>query len=100
MNLDGLQRFENKRTALTKLESTRPNSSVDTGRVKIGDFSFYKLADNSVCVLVGDLYSLGNYLRTSPVVKIIDMTEKSTTFQTEGGIYKVEYVYSGVDTNG
>ena len=94
MNLEALTRFENKRTVLTKLESTRTNLHVPTGRTKVGEFSLYPLADNSICVLVGSTFS-GEYLRTSPVVKIIDMTETSTVFQTEGGVYKVEDITSG-----
>lgn len=32
------------------------------------------------------------YIRTSPIVEVLDVTDTTVTFKTEGGIYKLEKV--------
>ena len=59
------------------------------GQVKPGDSDDLKPGVR----VVNDNYHGGNdnrYIRTSPVVKVVDQSENSVTFQTEGGIYKLE----------
>lgn len=36
--------------------------------------------------------SFSDYIRTSPIVQVLDSTADSVTFQTEGGVYKLEKV--------
>ena len=38
------------------------------------------------------------YIRTSPIVKVVDKTENTVTFETEGGVYKLEKVDASVNS--
>ena len=94
MNLEALKRFENSETEfkLTKLGSKRA-SMVGVGQFETGDFYLVEIPESShgpegfAVEIIG--YGL-HYLRTSPIVKIVDQNETSTTFETEGGFYKLE----------
>ncbi len=95
LNLKPLERFLNSegRFKLQKVESKRPNSFVGVGQFEIGDFYLHeypetdKLPAQTGVEIVGNGF---NYLRTSPIVKIVDHDQNSTTFETEGGVYRLE----------
>lgn len=79
---------------LTKTKSKRA-SMVGVGESVKGKFAILEretfvmvLADNSV----GDKSRRDDptYIRTSPVVGIVDQSSTSVTFETEGGFYKLE----------
>lgn len=95
MDLKPLERFLNsdKDFKLTKMSSKRDKSHVYVGHSETGHFSLYtypatdKLPEQMGATISG----LGfRYLRTSPIVKIVDVTETTTTFETEGAVYKLE----------
>ena len=83
---------------LTKTESSRPNIFVSPGDSVSGDLRI-------VAILTGEdetkeIYSPGirvqgstpwNYLRTSPIVSVLDTTARSITFRTEGGVYLLSW---------
>jgi hypothetical protein len=94
IDLSSLERFEDQWMLLKKIDSKRP-SRVDVGQFTTGDFSLVTIPESSegpegkgACVSKG----MTSYLRTSPIIKIVDQDEKSTTFETEGGFYKLEKV--------
>lgn len=89
MDLTALERFETSKSAfkLTKIKSKRA-SAVEIGQTAIGYFSLIRAIDCSmVCV-----FSHDSWIRTSFVAKIISSDETSTTFETQGGVYKLEEV--------
>lgn len=95
-DLTEITRFEGLEGKLTKIGSKRSNSQVAVSQFSIGDVSLitWPATDNNpelfaVSVSGPGMYS---YIRTSPIVKIVDATENSTTFETEGGVYKLERV--------
>lgn len=98
MDLSQLKRFEgleNQRFQLMKIGSKR-RSRVGVGQYERGEFSLHVFAATDdlpeqygVKVEGNGLYG---YIRTSPVVKIVDADENSTTFETEGGVYKLEKI--------
>lgn len=82
---------------LTKVGSKR-ESRVGIGQYEVGDFSFFKheATDTEPEGFGAFITGRGfNFLRTSPIVKIVDFDENSTTFETEGGIYKLEKYVPG-----
>lgn len=93
MNLESLKRFVGKEVRLTKKESKRPNWSVEVGHVSKGEFNlhFYpatgKLPEALGAEVVGNGFQ---FTRTSPIVKVVDESENSAIFETEGGVYVVE----------
>lgn len=101
LDLSALKRFENledQEFKLTKIGSKRPGSFVGRGQYEVGDFHIHvyeatdKLPEQYGAFITGRGF---NYLRTSPIVKIVDQTDDSTTFETEGGIYKLEKYVPG-----
>lgn len=77
---------------LTKLSSKRA-SHVDVGQSYTGEFRFKEYpATDTLPAGIGATVGRGftSYLRTSPIVKIVDQNENSTTFETEGGTYRLE----------
>lgn len=99
IDLKSLERFvdDDGEFKLTKIGSKR-SSRVGVGQYQNGDFSLVTIPESdegpegkAACVGRG----LSTYLRTSPIIKIIDQDSNSTTFETEGGIYKLER-YSGI----
>lgn len=66
---------------------------VGVGMYEIGDFDLHTYPANETLpeqigvIIAGRGF---NFLRTSPIVAIVDQDEDSTTFETEGGIYKLE----------
>jgi hypothetical protein len=96
LDLSGLKRFENledQEFKLSKIGSKRPNSLVGVGMYEVGDFSLmtYEATDTRPEQIGVFITGRGfNFLRTSPIVAIVDQDEDSTTFETEGGIYKIE----------
>ena len=99
IDLSSLERFLDSEDEfkLTKIGSKR-ESRVGVGQYENGDFSLVTIPESSqgpegkAACITGRGF---NYLRTSPIVKIVDFDETSTTFETEGGIYKLEK-YSGM----
>lgn len=96
LDLSALKRFEkleDEEFKLSKIGSKRPNSMVGVGMYEIGNFSFHVYEANDTLPEQIGVYIAGrgfNFLRTSPIVAITDQDENSTTFETEGGIYKLE----------
>ena len=80
---------------LTKTKNTRPGSMVSVGNSVEGIFRLIEVqgdpavyVDNSA-EEKDDFYS-PTYIRTSPIVAILDCRNESVTFQTEGGVYQLE----------
>lgn len=71
---------------LTKTENTR-NGFVFVGDTSIGTLSIVNIIDKPGVRVVG---GFKDYLRTSPIVEVIDSTDTTITFRTEGGVYKLE----------
>lgn len=94
VDLKPLKRFLKSKDEfkLTKIGSKR-ESRVGVGQYENGDFSLVKIPESdqgpegqAACITGRGFH----YLRTSPILKIIDHDKDSTTFETEGGIYKLE----------
>lgn len=99
VDLSSLERFldYDGEFKLTKIGSKRA-SRVGIGQYQNGDFYLVTIPESDegpegTAAAVGRGFT--SYLRTSPIVKIVDQDENSTTFETEGGIYKLEK-YSGM----
>lgn len=91
MDLTKFDRFEGIVCRLTKLESKRA-SAMPIGHNKTGVFSLFTYSDPEDGQ-VGAVVSRGfSFLRTSPIVGIVDENETSLKFETEGGIYSLEVV--------
>jgi len=95
MELEPLKRFDgvDGRYRLQKIGSKRDNSRVGVGQYETGDFYIhvFPATDTKPEQYAAEMVGNGfNYMRTSPIVKIVDFDENSTTFETEGGIYKLE----------
>lgn len=75
---------------LTKTENFRPGI-VYSGDSVVGPLSIVNvLGKPGIKVLSSSVSRDITYLRTSPVVKVLDVTKDTITFQTEGGVYKLE----------
>lgn len=77
---------------LTKIGSKRA-SMVGVGKREVGNFSFHEYPATDTLPAGIGVFITGygfSFLRTSPIVKIVDQNETSTTFETEGGIYRLE----------
>lgn len=96
LDLSALKRFENldpQEFRLTKTGSKRPSSAVGVGRGETGEFSLhiYEATETQPEQIGAFITGRGfSFLRTSPIVVITAQDERSTTFETEGGIYKLE----------
>ena len=97
LDLTLLERFlkmEDKQDfKMTKIGSKRIGSQVGVGQYETGYFSLIEIHHKSVPPgSVGAFITAPgfSYLRTSPIVKITDSDDISTTFETEGGIYKLQ----------
>jgi len=85
-------RFENSEDEfnLTKVESNGRASFISTGQGVRGSFYIKDFEDGTYGIKV---HGRGfDFIRTSPVVKVVDETETSVVFQTMGGVYKLEKV--------
>lgn len=100
LDLSALERFtklDDQEFIMKKIGSKRA-SMVGVGQYEVGDFSLMeypatdKLPESVGAFITGRGF---NYLRTSPIVKIVDQDENSTTFETEGGVYKLEKYVPG-----
>ena len=85
---------------LTKTKTLRAGSMVYPGEGVQGKFRLLEhddrvmlLVDNSAADSVR--FSDPTYIRTSPIVDIIDNSKTTVTFQTEGGIYQLEKMKAG-----
>ena len=75
---------------LTKTESFR-DGYVYEGDTVVGPLSIVNvLGKPGVKVLSNNPTRDITYLRTSPIVEVVDVTDTTVTFRTEGGIYKLE----------
>lgn len=74
---------------LTKVEAFHDKTMVYTGDTVVGSLDFVQVPTTEK-VGVRVFRSFSQYIRTSPVVKVLDATEGTVTFQTEGGVYKIE----------
>lgn len=96
LDLSLLERFtkrdDDQEFKMTKIASKREGSMVGVGQYETGDFSLMELSLKDAPDAVGGFITGRgfNYLRTSPILKIVDHDDISTTFETEGGIYKVQ----------
>lgn len=95
IDLSLLERFtklENQDFKMTKIKSKREGSMVGVGQYEVGDFSLMELSLKGAPDAVGGFITGSgfSYLRTSPILAITEHDEDSTTFETEGGFYKVE----------
>lgn len=81
------------RYKLTKTHSNR-NGEVFVGDSVTGPLSIVNVIGKPGVKVFNDNYGGGDfelsYIRTSPVVEVLDATEAALTFRTEGGIYKLE----------
>lgn len=82
---------------LTKIENTRKIGFVFSGDTTTGPLSIVEVigaGKPGVKVINrnddGDLEL--TYIRTSPIVEVLDKTDTTLTFRTEGGVYKLETV--------
>jgi hypothetical protein len=98
MDFQALTRFQKSKAdfKLTKIGSKRA-SSVGVGQFEVGELNIFEFKQRldekeppmGVRIIDGRGFS-GGFLQTSPFVKIVDQDDQSTTFETEGGIYKLE----------
>jgi len=72
---------------LTKVENKRSGSYVPKGDTQSGDL---QIVDNHGLPAIMVYRGLSTFLRTSPIVKILDNTSKCLLIETEGGVYKLE----------
>lgn len=77
-----------KQYRLTKTGSKRANWSVMDGDSVRGDLYIVPVLESYGIRVHGNGFT--DYIRTSPVVKIVDATESVINFETEGGYYKLE----------
>jgi hypothetical protein len=76
---------------LTKTESSRPGS-VFQGDNVVGPANIVNVIGKpgvKVFQRGGGGFDL-TYIRTSPIVEVLDTTDTTITFRTEGGVYKLE----------
>lgn len=72
---------------LTKIENKRESFYVQAGKTQSGDLEIVDVeGDPAIRVMRG----LSAYLRTSPIVQILDQTKDALIIETEGGIYRLE----------
>lgn len=77
---------------LTKTESTRNGSMVFPGDSVRGTLSVVEVGKTGLPGVKICGNSFKDYLRTSPIVAIINSTDTTITFCTEGGTYFLEKV--------
>lgn len=82
--------------SLTKLSSSRPNWFVVPGMSTTGHVRIVNVLDKPGVLVYGT--RTYDYIRTSPIVKVLDTTSHSLTFQTEGGEYRLEWPQRKDDT--
>lgn len=92
-DLTSLTRFDDQWCRLQKIGSKHNMSAVISGQYEDGEFSLYvyektdKFPEMYGAFVQGRGFS--SWLRSSPIVKIVDQDEESTTFETVGGIYRL-----------
>lgn len=95
LDISLLKRFEgleNQDFRIIKTGSKR-DSDVGVGQYEIGTFSVFDFEKHGYPGKYGALVwgrAFSDFLRTSPVIKINEHDERSTSFETEGGFYKLE----------
>jgi hypothetical protein len=79
---------------LTKIENTRPISMLNVGDHVEGPLCIVDVADlglPGVKVLKRNVGTWDlHYIRTSPIVEVLDVSESGIVFRTEGGTYLLE----------
>ena len=71
---------------ITKLSQKR-EGMINSGYTHRGPFTLGEYSDGTTYARVGRGI---NTMSTSPILKELDVTEDSVTFETEGGVYKVQ----------
>lgn len=74
---------------LTKIERNGRPTGVYVGNSISG---YPKIIDRggAPSVLVNDYHAFNRYIATSGIVGVVDVTDTTLTFRTEGGVYKLE----------
>lgn len=80
---------------ITKIKNTRPGSMVEVGNSVEGRFKLVEVQGDPAVYVDNsaeekDNFYSPSYIRTSPIVAILDSSEETVTFQTEGGVYQLE----------
>jgi hypothetical protein len=73
---------------LTKVESSRPGSMVYEGDTISGSLEIVDVKEKGKPGV--RVTRFHRYIRTSPIVEVLDKTDTVITFKTEGGVYKLE----------
>lgn len=75
---------------LTKIGSKRPNIFVSEGDHIVGSLEVVQVPTTDKAGIKVQGHVPWAYMRTSPVLSVVDATENSLTFETEGGVYRLE----------
>jgi hypothetical protein len=80
---------------LTKIKNTRAYGMVYEGDTVSGSLKLVEVLGEPAIFVDNSArdhfkFDAPKYIRTSPIVAILDNSETSVTFQTEGGVYKLE----------
>jgi hypothetical protein len=81
---------------LTKTMSKYEGGFVGPGDTITGDLQIVNVASLGLPgVKISGHRGFTDYIRTSPIVKVLDATETQITFETEGGVYMLEKLSNG-----
>lgn len=78
------------RYRLTKVENTRDCARVFVGNTVVGSPSIVEVFGLPAVKVWDDSLINDRYIRTSPIVEVVDTTDTTVTFKTEGGTYRLE----------
>lgn len=82
-----LQSLDTEATwTLTKTGSKHDNPFVQQGQCQSGDLKFLSI-DGELCAMVTRGF---DYIRTSPIAKVISFSADKVELETEGGFYSLE----------
>lgn len=95
MDLRKFYRFKNQDCKLTKTGSKRAGSMIGVSQFEEGPMTLmeFPLRETETVSQVAVMVA-GNgfgFIRTSPIVAIVEETETSISFETEGGYYLLEF---------
>jgi len=75
---------------LTKTGSKLYNFYVSDGDTMTGSLQIVNVKELGLPGVKVNSRNYTDYIRTSPIVKVLDATSDTITFETEGGFYKLE----------
>lgn len=75
--------------SLQKISAKRENSFVLPGDAIVGSLEVIQVPTTEKPGIRVQAHAPWNYMRTSPVERVVDATETSLTFETEGGVYQL-----------